>query len=62
MGLKRGAIGNTAGEPIGNLREHVGNKGKMNKKFPAPIPIPKNLKENKNQCTLSACLAFLLDA
>jgi hypothetical protein len=43
MRLKRGAIGNTLGEHIGNLGnmmrthwEHVGNKGKMKKKNSPP--------------------------
>jgi hypothetical protein len=31
MGLKQGAIWNTLGEHIRNLKEHVGNKGKMKK-------------------------------
>jgi len=44
MGLKRGAIGSTLGEHIGNLMrthwEHVNNKGKMKKN---PPPPPKKL-------------------
>jgi len=47
MGFKQGAIGNTLGalrtyweldwNPLGTLKEHIGNKGKM-KKNPLPPP------------------------
>jgi len=44
MGLKLGAIGNTLEEHIGNLKEHVGNKGKMKEISPHPCPKIKKIK------------------
>jgi hypothetical protein len=66
MGLKRDAIGNTLGVHIENLGNILGihwelesnileKKGKMKKIRPRPTPPTQNLKEKKNQGTLSAC-------
>jgi len=46
MGLKRGAIGNTLGEQIENLRNMLGTKEKRKKSYPPGPPHPK-LKRNK---------------
>jgi len=51
MRLKRGAIGNTHGEHIGNLIELEGNQGKM-KRIPPP-PQDKKKKTIKLLCTKS---------
>jgi len=42
------------GDPLGTERKHVGNKEKMKKNL--PTPLPQNLKENKSmhfECMLS---------
>jgi hypothetical protein len=46
MGLKQGAIGNTLGEPIGNLNE-TKEKWKKNILSSRPHSPTQNLKENK---------------
>jgi len=56
MGLKRGVIGNTLGEQIGNLmgtswklkKNMLGTKEKRKKSFPPPLAAStQNLKEKK---------------
>jgi hypothetical protein len=39
MGLKQGAVGNTIGEPIGNLKGTCWNKEKMKKSSSSPPPL-----------------------
>jgi hypothetical protein len=61
-GLKWGAIGNTLGEHIGNLKGTCWEQRKKKKKqFPAPS-LSLKTKKKKNQSTLSACWVFGLDA
>jgi hypothetical protein len=63
MGLKRGAIGNTFGEQIGNLmgirwelkRNMLGTKEKRKNLSPTPLAAPTQNLEGKNEGTLSAC-------
>jgi hypothetical protein len=70
MGLKRGVIGNTLGEQIGNLMgtswELKGNKGKKKKILPPPPCRPhpkfKRKKSRHFECMLSlpiGCIKFL---
>jgi hypothetical protein len=62
MGLKRGAIGNTLGEHIGNLKGTYCEQRKMKKILPPPT---QNLNEKKSrhfECMLSSpidCMKFL---
>jgi hypothetical protein len=61
MGLKRGAIGNTLGEHIGNLGNILGTK-ENKKKILSPLPQPKlkrKIKSRHFECMLSLPISYM---